>query len=74
MENILKNIIYKYTNIEIKREDDNLLDYPILGEYWLYIILELEELYNISIIKFLNEVDCEEFTLRCLNSRLFLTV
>lgn len=74
MKNAINNIIYKYTNIEIEKEDDNLLDYPILAEYWLYIILELEELYNISIIKLFNEMDCEEFTLRCLNSRLFLTI
>lgn len=44
MESVLKNIIYKYTSVEIKDDDDNLLDYPILAEYWLYIIAELEKI------------------------------
>lgn len=70
---MLRNMIYKYTKIYVENESDNLLDYPILAEYWLYILLELEEQQNIPIIKLLSEIDCEDFTLKSLNSKLNLS-
>ena len=40
MEEVLKQLILKYTGINVKNIDENLLDLPVYGEIWLYIICE----------------------------------
>ena len=40
MKDIVKNIIFKYMSFTIS-DEQNLLDIPVMLEYWLYVISEL---------------------------------
>lgn len=63
MKEILRTIIYKYTNIKINDDKQNLLDLPIMPEYWLYFISEIEEEFHIPIIQVIEELESDNFTL-----------
>lgn len=72
MQKLLRDIIFKYTNIVVDNEEKNLLDYPVPVEYWLYVITELEDLYNFTVIEVLEHMKYDEFTLKELSNRLIL--
>lgn len=74
MQKILIDTIYKYTNVYVKDEEQNLLELPIFLEYWLYIIVELEDQYNLPIIHVLEEMNEKEFTLKDLTKKLISKV
>lgn len=61
MKELLSDVIYKYTRIKVDSKE-NLLDLPIILEYWLYIILELEDIYKIPMISALETIQSSEFT------------
>lgn len=63
MKDIVKSIICKYMNITIS-DEQNLLDIPIMSEYWLYIVSELESKYNLPIIQVIEKIKHEDFTLK----------
>lgn len=63
MKEILRNVIFKYMNIMINDDKQNLLDIPILLEYWLYFISEIEEKYHLPIIQVIEKIECDDFTL-----------
>lgn len=67
---IIIDTIYKYTNVNIKDEEQNLLELPIFFEYWLYIIVELEDQYKLPIIQVLEEINVAEFTLKNLTNKI----
>lgn len=71
MKNILSDIVYKYSGIRIK-EEENLLDIPIVREFWLYIIIDLEEEYKLPIVTVLDTLPCEDWTLKKITERLML--
>ena len=50
MKELLSDVIYKYTGIKADSKE-NLLDLPIIREYWLYILVELEDTYKIPVIR-----------------------
>ena len=61
MKKLLLDVIYKYTGIKVNSEE-NLLDLPIIPEYWLYIIVELEETYKIPVIKAMDAIQADELS------------
>lgn len=61
MRKLLSDVIYKYTGIRVNSEE-NLLDLPIILEYWLYIIVELEETYKIPVIRAMDAIQSDEFS------------
>ena len=66
MEEVLKQLILKYTGINVKNIDENLLDLPVYGEIWLYIICEAEEKYNFPLLSVIETIESRDFTLRIL--------
>ena len=46
MEELIKNVILKYTMIKVENSEQNLLDLPVVEECWIYVIMELENTYN----------------------------
>ena len=50
MEELIKNVILKYTMIKVENSEQNLLDLPVVEECWIYVIMELENTYNLPII------------------------
>ena len=50
MEELIKNVILKYTMIKVESSEQNLLDLPVVEECWIYVIMELENTYNLSLI------------------------
>lgn len=63
MEEKLKKVIFKYTNVQVENEQ-NLLDIFDCTEYWLYIVWELENVYFIPFIRVIEEISCENFTVQ----------
>ena len=43
MEELIKNVILKYTMIKVENSEQNLLDLPVVEECWIYVIMELEK-------------------------------
>lgn len=41
MEELIKNVILKYTMIKVENSEQNLLDLPVVEECWIYVIMEL---------------------------------
>lgn len=70
MEEVLKQLILKYTGINMKNIDENLLDLPVYGEIWLYIICEAEEKYNFPLLSVIETIESRDFTLRILVEKL----
>ena len=80
MEEVLKQLILKYTFhkkkpqnykiINVKNIDENLLDLPVYGEIWLYIICEAEEKYNFPLLSVIETIESRDFTLRILVEKL----
>ena len=62
MKDIVKNIIFKYMSFTIS-DEQNLLDIPVMLEYWLYVISELESKYHLPIIQAIEDIQLEDFTL-----------
>ena len=56
MEELIKNVILKYTMIKVENSEQNLLDLPVVEECWIYVIMELENTYNLPIIKLLDDI------------------
>ena len=69
-EEVLKQLILKYTGINVKNIDENLLDLPVYGEIWLYIICEAEEKYNFPLLSVIETIESRDFTLRILVEKL----
>ena len=44
-------------------DEQNLLDIPVMLEYWLYVISELESKYHLPIIQAIEDIQLEDFTL-----------
>ena len=40
MEELIKNVILKYTMIKVENSEQNLLDLPVVEECWIYVIME----------------------------------
>lgn len=59
MEELIKNVILKYTMIKVENSEQNLLDLPVVEECWIYVIMELENTYNLPIIKLLDEFNLQ---------------
>ena len=53
-----------------KNIDENLLDLPVYGEIWLYIICEAEEKYNFPLLSVIETIESRDFTLRILVEKL----
>lgn len=70
MENILKKLIFKYSGIQVVNSDENLLKLPISVVNFIYIITELEDMYNIRIIKLMDIENFEVFTINNLMKKL----
>ena len=43
-----------------------LLDLPVVEECWIYVIMELENTYNLPIMKLLGDIKADEFNLQTL--------
>ena len=69
MKQTIKNVIFKYFNVEVD-DDQNLLDLDGILEYWLYVFDELENEYHIPIIKVLDSLSAERFTLQYIEKAL----
>ncbi len=70
MEELIRDVIFKYTNVEVENNEENLLDLPIVEEVWLYIIIELSDVYHLSIVEAIEKMRSEEFTLKELSKRI----
>lgn len=70
MKELLNEVILKYMTIVVENENQNLLDLPVLTEYWLYVIAELEDIYHLPIVQALEHIRYNEFTLRKLSEEL----
>ena len=53
MEELIKNVILKYTMIKVENSEQNLLDLPVVEECWIYVIMELENTYNCKRLNFM---------------------
>lgn len=62
MKDIVKDTIFKYMNFTIS-DEQNLLDIPVMLEYWLYVVSELESKYHLPIIQAIENIQPEDFTL-----------
>lgn len=62
MKELFSDVIYKYTGIKADSKE-NLLDLPIIREYWLYILIELEDTYKIPVIRALESIQSDEFSI-----------
>lgn len=74
MKKTLQDTIFKFTGIFVEDEHENLLNLPVLMEYWLYIIAELEDVHSISVVPILDKIGPKEFTLEKINEELNLSV
>lgn len=70
MEELIRNVIFKYTNVKVQNNEENLLDLPIVEEVWLYIIIELSDVYHLSIVEIIEKMRSEEFTLKELSKKI----
>lgn len=70
MEELIKNVILKYTMIKVENSEQNLLDLPVVEECWIYVIMELENTYNLPIIKLLDDIKVDEFNLQTICDKL----
>ena len=70
MEELIKNVILKYTMIKVENSEQNLLDLPVVEECWIYVIMELENTYNLPIIKLLYDIKVDEFNLQTICDKL----
>ncbi len=70
MKQILQNVIFKYMNIMVEDENQNLLALPVILDYWPYVLIELEEVYHLPVIQAIDQMTYDEFTLERLNKRL----
>lgn len=70
MEETIRNVIFKYLNIFIEDTGQNLLTFPVLLEYWPYVLIELQEVYHFPIIQVIEQMSYDEFTLEILCERL----
>lgn len=63
---IIKNIIYKVSGVEIINVDDNLLgpDCPIRSYLFLYVFIELEDYFQKEICKIFENHDYTIFSVR----------
>ncbi len=74
MESILKKLIFKYSGIQVVNLNENLLKLPIPVVNFIYIITELEDIYNIRIIKVMDNENFEVFTINNLMKKLTLYI
>ncbi len=72
MKEILRKVIFKYMNITVEDEKQNLLSLPVILDYWPYVLIELEEVYHFPVIQALEQMTYDEFTLEKLSERLTL--
>ncbi len=72
MKEILRKVIFKYMNITVEDEKQNLLSLPVILDYWPYVLIELEEVYHFPVIQALEQMTYDEFTLEKLNEKLTL--
>lgn len=72
MKEILRKVIFKYMNITVEDEKQNLLSLPVILDYWPYVLIELEEVYHFPVIQVLEQMTYDEFTLEKLSERLTL--
>ena len=42
--------------IKVESSEQNLLDLPVVEECWIYVIMELENTYNLPIMKLLGDI------------------
>lgn len=70
MEELIKNVILKYTTIKVESLEQNLLDLPVVEECWIYVIMELENTYKLPILKLLDNIKADEFNLRTICDKL----
>ena len=70
MEELIKKVILKYTMIKIESLEQNLLDLPVVEECWIYVIMELENTYNLPIIQLLGDIKADEFNLQTICDKL----
>ena len=70
MEELIKNVILKYTMIKVENSEQNLLDLPVVEECWIYVIMELENTYNLPIIKLLDDIKVDELKLQTICDKL----
>lgn len=70
MEELIKNVILKYTKIKVESSEQNLLDLPVVEECWIYVIMELENTYKLPILKLLDNIKADEFNLRTICDKL----
>jgi len=70
MEELIKNVIWKYTRIKVESSEQNLLDLPVVEECWIYVIMELENTYNFRIMKLLDDIKADEFNLQTICDKL----
>lgn len=72
MKEILRKVIFKYMNITVEDEKQNLLSLPVILDYWPYVLIELEEVYHFPVIQAIEQMTYDEFTLEKLSERLTL--
>ncbi len=72
MKEILRKVIFKYMNITVEDEKQNLLSLPVILDYWPYVLIELEEVYHFPVIQALEQMTYDEFTLEKMNEKLTL--
>lgn len=70
MNELLRSTILQYTGFNVENNKQNLLDIPVHEEVWLYIIIELEEKYNLPMLKVIEEINAEEFNLETICNKL----
>lgn len=72
MDELLRKVILKYTGITVKSNKQNLLDLPVYEEVWLYIIMEIEEKYQLPMLQVIEEITSEEYNLEIISRKLEL--
>ena len=60
MEELIKNVILKYTMIKVENSEQNLLDLPVVEECWIYVIMELKLLDDIKVDEFNLQTICDK--------------
>lgn len=71
MKDIIKQVLLKYLNITVD-DQENLLDLDVILEHWLYVFVELEEVYHIPIIQVLDVLEADKFNLENIEQKLVL--
>ena len=64
-----RKVIFKYFNI-IVSDEENILDLDVTLEYWLYVFIEIEDVYDIPILNVLSHIKAEHFTLQNIEKEL----